>query len=108
MGAIRGPGIRTASVGLKPHALHQSVEVLESVEVDDQTTLPLLPTHENLHAGAEMFGEPSLEVIELGSGSLLSSGHRRRRGQGRWGDQTPNLGLKAPHRPLAVDHILSE
>lgn len=108
MGAIHGAGIRTALVGLKPHALHQSVEVLESVEVDDQTTLPLLPSHENLHASAEMFGEPSLEVIELGSGSLLASGHRRRRGQGRWGDQTPNLGLKPPHRPLAVDHILSE
>jgi hypothetical protein len=100
--------LRLTSILLKPHPLHQTVKVLESVEVDDQATLPLLPAHENLHAGAEMFGEASLEVIELGSGSLLASGHRRRRGQGGRGNQTPNLRLKPPHRPLAVDHILSE
>ena len=52
-------------VRLVSDPLHQAVEVLETVEVDDQPALALPAPDEDLDPRSEMLGESAFKVIQL-------------------------------------------
>lgn len=50
----------------KPHSLHEIVEVLKAVEVDQEAALASASTQGDLNSGPQMLGELPLETLDLG------------------------------------------
>ena len=48
---------RPLGLGSESQSVHQPVELIEVVELDDQLTAPLLATFPDMHAGPEMLAE---------------------------------------------------